>query len=53
MKRCTGPGFSGFDLIKETVWHYFPKKEYGPADWRRMIYMTRVRREPESVFGAF
>ena len=48
-----GPGFSGFDLIKETVWHYFPKKEYGPADWRRMIYMTRVRREPESVFGAF
>ena len=52
-KKMYGPGFSGFELHKETVWHYFPKNEYGPEDWRRMIYMTRVRREPESVFGAF
>ena len=52
-KQMYGVGFSGFELHKETVWHYFPKKEFGPKDWRRMIYMTRVRREPESVFGAF
>ena len=37
----------------ENVRHFFPKKTYGPADWRRMIYMTKVRQEQESVFGAF
>lgn len=51
--RMGGPGFSGFDVQYENVRHYFPKKSYGAADWRRMIYMTKVRQEPESVFGAF
>jgi hypothetical protein len=48
-----GPGFSGFEVQMENVRHYFPKKSYGTADWRRMIYMTKVRQESESVFGAF
>ena len=48
-----GPGFSGFEVEWENVRHYFPKKKYGPKDWRRMIYMTKVRLEKESVFGIF
>ena len=41
--RMYGPGFSGFEVEFENVRHYFPKKKYGPEDWRRMIYMTKVR----------
>jgi hypothetical protein len=48
-----GPGFSAFEVELENVRHYFPKKNYGPADWKRMVYQTRVRLEKESVFGAF
>ena len=51
--RMFGPGFSGFEVELENVRHYFPKKHYGPDDWRRMIYMTKVRLEKESVFGIF
>jgi hypothetical protein len=51
--KIGGPGFSGFEVQMETVRHFFPKKTYGPADWRRMIYMTKVRQEQESTFGAF
>ena len=50
--KMGGPGFSGFEVQMENVRHFFPKKNYGPADWRRMIYMTKVRQEQESVFGA-
>ena len=52
-RTAGGPGFSGFKVHVENVRHYFPKKKYGPEDWRRMVYMTRVRKEVESVFGAF
>ncbi len=48
-----GPGFSAFEVELENVRHYFPKKSYGKEDWRRMIYMTKVRLEKESVFGIF
>ena len=48
-----GPGFSGFAIIEENVRHFFPKEKYGPEDYRRMVYMTKVRQEQESVFGAF
>ena len=51
--KMGGPGFSGFEVQMENVRHFFPKKNYGPADWRRMVYMTKVRQEQESVFGAF
>ncbi len=48
-----GPGFSGFEVELENVRHYFPKSDYGPTDWRRMIYMNKVRMEKDSVFGVF
>lgn len=48
-----GPGFSAFEVALENVRHYFPKKDYGPVDWRRMVYMTKVRQEKDSVFGVF
>ena len=48
-----GPGFSAFEVSLENVRHYFPKKNYGPEDWRRMVYMTKVRQERDSVFGVF
>lgn len=48
-----GPGFDPFKVELENVRHYHPKEKYGPEDWRRMVYMTRVRQERESVFGAF
>ena len=48
-----GPGFSAFEVAMENVRHYFPKKSYSPEDWRRMIYMTKVRLEKDSVFGVF
>ena len=51
--RMGGPGFSGFEVELENVRHYHPKTGYGPADWRRMIYMTKVRQERDSIFGAF
>ena len=51
--RMGGPGFSGFEVEMENVRHYHPKKSFGPEDWRRMIYMTKVRQERDAVFGAF
>lgn len=51
--RRGGSGFSAFEVDAENVRHYHPKKSYGPEDWRRMIYMTKVRMEQDSVFGLF
>ncbi|MBV11772.1 PSD1 and planctomycete cytochrome C domain-containing protein [Rubinisphaera sp.] len=48
-----GPGFSAFEVELENVRHYHPKEGFGPEDWRRMIYMTKVRQEKDGVFGAF
>jgi hypothetical protein len=48
-----GPGFSVFKPNDNYVRVYEPKDEWGPAEWRRMIYMYKVRREQDPVFGAF
>ena len=48
-----GPGFSAFIVDMENVRHYFPKTTFGSEDWRRMIYMTKVRQEKDAVFGVF
>ena len=53
LNSAGGPGFNPFEVEMENVRHYHEKKDYGPADWRRMIYMTKVRQEREHVFGAF
>ena len=51
--QAGGPGFSAFEVEMENVRHFHPRKSYGPEDWRRMIYMTKVRQEKDSVFGTF
>ncbi len=51
--RGGGPGFFLLEVDHENVHHYFPKKEIGPAEFRRMIYMTKIRQEQDAVFGVF
>ena len=51
--RPGGPGFSAFEIESENVRHYHPKQSFGPEDWRRMVYMTKVRMEKDAVFGLF
>ncbi|GIT05105.1 MAG: hypothetical protein CM1200mP29_05160 [Verrucomicrobiota bacterium] len=48
-----GQGFSGFKVEAENVRHYHPKEAYGTTDWRRMLYMMKVRQEREPTFGVF
>ena len=48
-----GPGFLLFNIDHENVHHYFPKEEFGPEEFRRMIYMTKIRQEQDGVFGVF
>ena len=51
--QASGPGFSGFEVEMENVRHFHPKTTFTNDDFRRMIYMTKVRQEQDSVFGAF
>lgn len=51
--RMGGPGFSVFEPNDNYVRVYAPRKEFGPAEWRRMVYATVVRQRPDGVFGAF
>jgi hypothetical protein len=48
-----GPGFMVFKDNKNYVRVYDPKEEWGPGEWRRMIYAHRVRMTVDGVFGAF
>src|SRR6185436_10193822 len=32
---------------------YNPKTNYGPAEWRRMIYQYKPRMQQDAIFGAF
>jgi hypothetical protein len=41
------------DAVIENVRHYFPKEKYTEADYRRMVYLFRVRAAQDAVFGAF
>ena len=47
-----GPGFSVFVPNDNYVRVYIPKSEWTHEQWRRMIYMTKVRMEQDPVFGA-
>jgi hypothetical protein len=51
--RMGGPGFSVFAPNYNYVRVYDPKTDYGPAEWRRMVYQTKVRMAQDSTFGAF
>lgn len=48
-----GPGFTVFEPNDNYVRVYQPKEAWGPAEWRRMVYMHRVRMERDPVFGPF
>jgi len=48
-----GAGFSGFEPNDNYVRVYAPRTEFGPTEWRRMIYMTKVRMQQDGTFGAF
>jgi len=52
-RRMRGPGFKVFEVVMENVRHYFPRKTYTVVQWRRMVYMTKIRQEQDEVFGAF
>ena len=47
------PGFSPFEPNDNYVRVYIPKQKFGPKEWRRMVYMTKIRMENDTVFGAF
>ncbi|PYJ08859.1 MAG: hypothetical protein DME25_00340 [Verrucomicrobia bacterium] len=51
--RAGGPGFSAFEPNDNYVRVYNPKREFGPPEWRRMVYMTKVRMQQDATFGAF
>ena len=48
-----GPGFSVYVPNDNYVRVYEPLTNFGPAHFRRMVYMTKVRMEQDSTFGAF
>lgn len=48
-----GPGFSPFVPNTNYVRVYLPKIDFGPEDWRRMIYAQHIRMERDPTFGAF
>ena len=52
-RRMGGPGYSAFEPNDNYVRVYDPKRQYGPPEWRRMVYQTKVRIAQDSTFGAF
>ncbi|TDU81132.1 cytochrome c [Prosthecobacter fusiformis] len=51
--KMGGPGYSAFAPNSNYVRVYDPKPSFSPEDWRRMIYMTKVRVAQDSTFGSF
>src|SRR5690606_2101007 len=51
--QAGGPGFYLVNVEEENVMHYHAKEEFGPAEFRRMVYQTRIRQTGDSVFAAF
>ena len=51
--RMGGPGFDLFESNTNYVKVYNSKKEFGPADWRRMVYQAKPRMQLDDVFGQF
>ena len=52
-RHMQGPGYSAFEPTTNYVRNFVPKAERGPGDWRRMVYMQKIRMEEDAVFGAF
>jgi mono/diheme cytochrome c family protein len=52
-RRMGGPGFELFEPNNNYVRVYTPKTEFGPAEYRRTVYQSRPRMQPDDTFGAF
>jgi mono/diheme cytochrome c family protein len=48
-----GPGFYLHEVQVENVMHYFPKETFGPPEFRRMVYLFKIRQEQDAIFGSF
>jgi mono/diheme cytochrome c family protein len=48
-----GPGFDLFEPNTNYVKVYTPKTEFGPGEFRRMIYQFKPRMQLDDTFGAF
>ena len=48
-----GAPFSTFKPNDNYVRVYDPKDQFGPAEWRRMVYMFKPRSQQDGTFGAF
>ena len=48
-----GPGFDLFEPNTNYVKVYTSRKDFGPSEWRRMIYQTKPRMQLDDTFGAF
>ncbi|MDB6121563.1 MAG: hypothetical protein JWQ71_556 [Pedosphaera sp.] len=51
--KMGGPGFDLFEPNNNYVRVYNSKKEFGPGEFRRMIYQTKPRMQLDDTFGAF
>ncbi len=51
--RMGGPGFDLFEPNTNYVKVYNSKQEFGPADWRRMVYQAKPRMQLDDTFGQF
>ena len=48
-----GPGFDLFEANNNYVKVYNSRADFGPAEFRRMVYQSKPRTELDSTFGAF
>jgi hypothetical protein len=48
-----GPGFYLMDVEEENVMHYHVKEKFTQAEFRRMVYQTRIRQTTDGLFGSF
>jgi hypothetical protein len=51
--RMGGPGFYLHHVQEENVMHYFPKDSFGTGEFRRMVYLFKIRQEQDAIFGSF
>ncbi len=51
--KMGGPGFDLFEPNSNYVKVYTPKKSFGPAEFRRLVYQSKPRMQPDDTFCAF
>ncbi len=51
--KVGGPGFDLFEPNNNYVKVYNSRSDFGPEEWRRMVYQAKPRMQLENTFGAF